>query len=89
MVSINGKPLLTDLDTSTVSVISEHDWKHLFEDTVLLEPYTGPPLCGYSGHHLEVGRQATVQVNYGQQAVNLPFVVIAGMQQPALFGQNW
>ena len=70
-----------ELDTgATVSVISEHDWKQLFEDTVLLEPYTGPPLRGYSGHQLEVAGQVTVQVDYDQQTVNLPLVVIAGMQ---------
>ena len=51
-----------------------------------MEPYTGPQLRGYSGHQLEVAGQATVQVDYEQQTVNLPLVIIAGMQRP---GQNW
>ena len=57
-----------ELDTgATVSVISETDWRRLIGDTVLLEPYTGPLLRGYSGHHLEVAGQATVEVTYEQQ----------------------
>lgn len=90
LVSINGKPLEMELDTgATVSVISEMEWHSLFESTVQLEPYTGPVLRGYSGHQLDVAGQATVEVTYEQQQANLPLVVIAGTQRPALLGRNW
>lgn len=45
-VNINRSPLQMELATgATVSVISEYDWKRLFnDDMVLLELYTGPLL---------------------------------------------
>lgn len=90
LVSINGKHLAMELDTgATVLVMSETQWHSLFKDTVQLEPYTGPVLCGYSGHQLEVAGLAKVEVTYKQQQANLPLVVIAGTQRPALLGRNW
>ena len=79
-----------ELDTgATVSVISEHEWKKLFSDTNELKLYIGKPLRGYSGKHLDIAGQATVQVIYEQQMTDLLLVIIAGMQRPALFGRNW
>jgi len=41
LVSINGKSLQMELDTEvTVSVISEQEWKSLFNDTRLLKSTT-------------------------------------------------
>ena len=89
-VLINGKSVQMELDTgATVSVISEHEWKKLFADTNELKPYTGKPLRGYSGKQLDIAGQATVQVIYEQQVTDLPLVIIAGTQRPALFGRNW
>ena len=72
-----------------MSVISEHEWNQLFPVTNSLWPYTGKPLCGYSGKQLDIAGQATVQVIYEQQVTDLPLVIIAGMQRPALFRRNW
>ena len=86
-VLINGKPVQMELDTgATVSVISEHEWNQLFPVTNNLQPYTGKPLRGYSEKQLDIAEQATVQVIYEWQVTDLPLVIIAGRQRPALFG---
>ena len=79
-----------ELDTgATVSVMSEKEWKDLFQDTDELKPYTGNPLRGYSGQQLNIVGQSTVQVLYEQQLAELPLVVVAGTKGPALLGRNW
>ena len=61
----------------------------LFSDTNKLKPYIGKLLRGYSRKQLDIAGQATVQVIYEQQVTDLPLVIIAGTQRPALFGRNW
>ena len=39
--------------------------------------------------YVDIAGQPTVQVIYEQQVTDLPLVIIAGMQRPALFEQNW
>ena len=56
----------------------------LFSYTNELKLCTGKPLCGYSGKQLDIAGQA-VQVIYEQQVTDLPLVIIAGTQRPALF----
>ena len=54
-----------------------------------MPPYTVQPLRGYSGHQLEVVRQAMVQVTYEKKSEIFPLVVIEGIHKSTLFGRNW
>ena len=86
---LNNKPVQMELDTgAAVSVISEHEWNRLFPST-LLSNYEGSPLRGYSGCTLQVKGQCMMKVEYKEQKLYLPLVVIAGHQRPALLGRNW
>ena len=47
-----------ELDTgAAVSVMSNHQWKRMFDDTRSLESYKGKPLQGYAGHEVQVIRR--------------------------------
>ena len=88
-LQINGKHTQMELDTgAAVSVMAEQDWNQLFTGTQL-DPYMGGPLRGYSGQQLEVKGQKEVKVQYGEQKLSLPLVVIGGHKRPALLGHDW
>ena len=88
-LQINGKHTQMELDTgAAVSVMAEQDWNQLFTGTQL-DPYMGGPLRGYSGQQLEVKGQKEVKVQYGEQKLSLPLVVIGGHKRPALLGRDW
>ena len=79
-----------ELDTgAAVSVMCDKQWKRMFGQTVALKLYKGKPLQGYSGHVIQVIGQAKVEVGYGHQKCQLPFLVVEGNQRPPLFGHNW
>lgn len=89
-LNLDREPVRMELDTGTaVSVMSEQQWESVFGKTKTLEPYEGRPLQGYSGHELQVVGQARVNVEYGQQKKQLPLLIVAGNQRPALFGRDW
>ena len=83
-------PIKMELDTgAAVSVMSEQQWKETFTETKPLEPYTGKPLHGYSGHEVQVVGQVMVNVEYGNQRRELPLLIVTGQQRPPLFGRDW
>ena len=41
------------------------------------------------GKQLDIAGQATIQVRYEKQVTDLPLIVKAGIDRPALFGRNW
>ena len=83
-------PIKMELDTgAAVSVMSEQQWKETFTETKPLEPYTGKPLHGYSGHEVQVVGQVMVNVEYGNQRRELPLLIVTGQQRPSLFGRDW
>ena len=69
--------------------MSEQQWKETFTETKPLEPYTGKPLHGYSGHEVQVMGQVMVNVEYGNQRRELPLLIVIGQQRPPLFGRDW
>ena len=89
-LNLDKQPIRMELDTgAAVSVMSEKQWEAVFGETKSLYPYEGRPLQGYSGHELQVIGQATVDVEYAQQTKQLPLLIVAGDQRPALFGRDW
>ena len=87
-VSINGTDISMELDTgATVSVMSEQMWKDEFSTSAPLEP-SPLKLKTYTGEHLKIKGQASVEVNYNGQNVTLPLQIVEG-SGPALFGRNW
>ena len=87
-VSINGTDILMELDTgATVSVMSEQMWKDKFSTSAPLEP-SPLKLKTYTGEHLKIKGQASVEANYNGQNVTLSLQIVEG-SGPALFGRNW
>ena len=87
-VNINGTNISMELDTgATVSVMSERMWKDKFSTSAPLEP-SPLKLKTYTGEHLKIKGQASVEVNYNGQNVTLPLQIVKG-SGPALFGRNW
>ena len=74
---------------AAISVMSDQQWKRMFEDTRALEPYKGKPLQGYAGHEVQVIGQVQVDIMYGHQRKLLPLLIVAGKERPPLFGRDW
>ena len=86
----NNKPTKMELDTgAAVSVISNQQWRGIFDDTRALEAHQVNPLQGHAGHKVQVIRQVKVDVEYGHQKKQLPLIIVAGNERPPLFGRNW
>ena len=87
-VGINNSEIEMELDTgASVSIIIEKTFNENFRGIVTLQPPT-VSLTSYSGHELEIMRQADVEITYKSQVVIMPLVVVRG-QGPSLFGRNW
>ena len=86
-VVINGQPLTMKLDTgAAVTLVSEETfqrkWSNVTLQTSMVRLHT------YSGEPLPVVGQAEVQVQYGEQELKLPLIVVGG-KGPSLFGRDW
>lgn len=88
-VKLNDRPVTMELDTgAALSVCGEGTFRRLWP--------ADPPVLGtcayrlktYSGEVLSVCGEASVQVQYQQQVVCLPLVIVEG-DGPCLFGRNW
>ena len=88
-LKLNNKPTKMELDTgAAVSVMSDQQWKRMFEDTRALEPYRGKPLQGYAGHEVQVIGQVQVDITYGHQRKLLSLLIVARKERPPLFGHD-
>ena len=86
-VVINGQPLSMELDTgAAVMLVSEETFQSKWSN-VTLQPSTAQ-LHTYSGEPLPVVGQAEVKVQYGEQELQLPLIVVGG-KGPSLFGRDW
>ena len=86
-VVINGQPLSMELDTgAAVTLVSEETFQSKWSN-VTLQPSTAR-LHTYSGEPLPVVGQAEVKVQYGEQELRLPLIVVGG-KGPSLFGRDW
>ena len=82
---ISGQPLSMELDTgAAVTLVSEETFQSKWSN-VTLQPSTAQ-LHTYSGEPLPVVGQAEVKVQYGEQELQLPLIVVGG---PSLFGRDW
>ena len=85
--TINGVELKMELDTgTTVSLASERVWKEVFNKCPLGECQA--LLRMYTGQRLPVLGQMDVAVEYEDQKVELPLLIVPG-DGPALWGRNW
>ena len=83
----NDQPLSMELDTgSTITLVSEHTFGSTWPDTPL--QISSVKLCTYSNESLEVLGQIEATVQYNEQTVNLPLIVVKGNGQ-SLFGRDW
>ena len=86
-VVISGQPLSMELDTgAAVMLVSEETFQSKWSN-VTLQPSTAQ-LHTYSGEPLSVVGQAEVKVQYGEQELQLPLIVVGG-KGPSLFGRDW
>ena len=86
-VVINGQPLSMELDKgAAVTLVSEETFQSKWSN-VTLQPSTAR-LHTYSGEPLPVVGQAEVKVQYGEQELRLPLIVVGG-KGPSLFGRDW
>ena len=86
-LEVNGKTLTMEVDTgAAVSIISQKVQEKLLPNVevrpsrVLLRTYTG--------QHMSVVGEITVEVKYAEQAASLVLIVVKG-EGPSLFGRNW
>ena len=86
-VKIDNKQVLMELDTgAAASLVSEDTHKLHWPEHQLQE--STARLKTYSGEHLEVLGNIDVKVEYGEQRVTVPLLVVKG-GGPSLFGRNW
>ena len=86
-VKINDKQIQMELDTgAAVSLVSEGTYKLHWPEQQLQQ--SSDKLKMYSGEYLDILGSADVTVEYGEQQVMLPLVVVKG-GGPSLFGRNW
>ena len=86
-VVINGQPPSMELDTvAVVMVVSEETFQSKWSN-VTLQPSVAR-LHTYSGEPLAVVGQAEVQVQYGEQELQYPLIIVGG-KGPSLFGRDW
>ena len=84
---LEGKPVRMELDTGApVSLMSWTKFNSLFPDHSL-QSYN-LPMQTYLGEPINVRGQAQVEVQYEQQRVKLPLVIVDG-NGPTLFGRQW
>ena len=84
---INEQLLSMELDIgSAVTLVSEHTSRSKWPDTPL--QISSVKLCTYSNESLEVLGQIEATVQYNEQTVNLPLIVVQGNGQ-SLFGRDW
>ena len=89
-LTIEGKCLHMDVDTgASISIVSDKIYKQHFAHV----PYEACQLKlkTYSGHKLNVMGSANVKVNYENQILVLPIVIVIskGEDMPSLMGRNW
>ena len=83
-IKINDKQVPMELDTGdAVSLVSEDTYKLHWSEHQLQE--STARLKTYSGEHLEVLGSVDAEVEYGEQQVTLPLLVVKG-GGPSLFG---
>ena len=86
-VVLEGKPLHMELDTGApVSLMSWTKLNSLFPNYSLQS--RNLPMQTYLGEAINVRGQAQLEVQYKQQRVKLPLVIIDG-NGPTLFGCQW
>ncbi|XP_021345514.1 uncharacterized protein K02A2.6-like [Mizuhopecten yessoensis] len=85
---IDRKPQKMELDTgASVSLISEKEYRQKYHGSVKLNDTT-TVLRTYTGQLLPVVGGMSVMVQYGDQQVSLPLLVVKA-DGPALLGRNW
>ena len=86
-VERNGIHSLIELDTGAgVSIISQETYNRHFKETPLQPSVT--LLQTYTGHPVQVSGQFPVKLEYQNQNVTVPLLVVKG-SGPSLFGRNW
>ena len=86
-ICVNGTSLPMEVDTgAAVSLISEKKQKDLFPDIIL--SHSSIILKTYTGESMAVRGEFSAHVQYGQQSMTLPFLVVEG-DGPTLLGRNW
>jgi hypothetical protein len=89
-ITINDVPISMEVDTgSAISICPEEIFNEKFSN-VQIQP-SNIKLKTYAGNEVPVLGQATVDVQYGNQCVELPLVIVKldGKNQPMLLGRNW
>ncbi len=88
-VTINGQALQMELDTGTAATLfSEKTFRDKWQEhEISLHPCT-TKLRMYSGESLAVVGKAQVQVQYGEQQLELPLIVVEE-EGISLFGRDW
>ena len=86
-VIINDQPVSMELDTgSAVTLASEHTHKSKWPETPL--QLSSVKLCTYSNESLEVLGQIEAIVQYNEQIVKVPLIVVKGNGQ-SLYRRDW
>ena len=86
-VMVNNQNVSMELDTgSAVSLVSEHTFKSKWPDTHL--QISTVKLRTYSNESLQVLGQVEAKIQYNEQSVQLPLIVVEG-NGPSLFGRDW
>ena len=86
-LQVNGRPLVMELNTgASVSIISQKTWQDSLQSPKL-QP-TRMRLRTYSGEALHLLGQCEVLVQYEDENVQLPLIVVEG-SGPPLLGRNW
>ena len=86
-MEVNGTTMPMELDTgASVTIISEGTFRKMLPK-LQLQPST-VRLKTYTGERMQVVGEADVQVEYCQQHMELPLVVVEG-SGPSLLGRNW
>ena len=86
-VKINDRQIQMELGTgAAVSLVSDGTYKLHWPEQQLQQ--SSDKLKTYSGEYLDILGSADVTVEYDEQQVMLPLVVVKG-GGPSLFGRNW
>ena len=87
-ISINGKPLVMQLDTGTaVSLMAESTFQKFFSETQLTQ--SNLVLKTYTGELMGVVGAVSVEVQYGEQPPKQLDTIVVRGNGPCLLGRNW
>ena len=88
-VKVNGQELSMELDTGVaLTIMSEMTYSSLWPQGGPTIHQSSTSLKTYTGEPIKVRGRAEVQVDYNDQTLQLPIIVVEG-SGPTLLGRNW